>query len=495
MATAHASHVPPVVRPDGEIRPVGPVPARERWSWAWYDFANTIFSMNVATLFFAVWFVSDLGGTNTQFSIANATSSAMVALSIPILGAISDARRRRVPWVVAFTLAAVVGTALLGVLGQTTLPIVGTNVVDGAPAGTALPSVAALLPLLVMYVIANYAYQGAQPFYNAMLPELAPPTEQGRLSGLGTALGYVGSIVGVLVGMTFFAGAIPGVAKLPSAVIDGVRSVVPFTSHGGRVGTFVPTALMFLLFSLPLILFCRDHRPAPKGEPIRIGQAFADLKATVRDSRNHPGARRFIITSLLYQDAMGTIISVMALYAVKAVGFEEGLETTLFLILTVPAVLGSYVLGHVCDRKGPKFTLSFVLLAWVVLLIGMIAAPIAGRTLFWAMGVGIGLIFGGIATAERPMMLSLIPDGEAGRYFGLMVLSARAAAIVGPLLWAAAVDGLMPFIGERAAYQAGLTTLTVAMVGAWWLLRGVPDTRKAAGDPGMSGSPANGTHA
>ena len=479
MAIAHASHAPPVLRPDGEIRPTAPVPARERWSWALYDFANTIFSMNVATLFFTVWFIDDLGGTNTQLSVATAIASAMVALSIPVLGAVSDARRRRVPWVIGFTLAAVVGTALIGVLGHTSLPLLGENVVGGAPAGTALPSVSALLPVLVMFVLANYAYQGAQPFYNAMLPELAAPTEQGRLSGLGAALGYVGSIVGVIAGMVFMAGAIPGVLAMPQGFIDGVRAIVPFTAHGGRVGVFVPTALLFLLFSLPLIFFCRDHNPAPKGQPIRIGQAFADLRATLRDAKKHPGALRFIVASLLYQDALGTIIGVMALYAVKAVGFEAGLETTLFLILTVPAVIGSYVLGHVSDRMGPKFTLSFVLLAWIVLLCAMIVTPFVGRPMFWMVGVGIGLIFGGINTAERPMMLSLVPDAEAGRYFGLMVLSARAAAIVGPLVWALAVDGLMPFTGKAIAYRAGLATLTLAMIGAWWLLRGVPDAHAA----------------
>jgi UMF1 family MFS transporter len=490
MATTHAPHAPPVLRPDGEIRPTAPVPGRERWSWAWYDFANTIFSMNVATLFFTVWFVSDLGGSNTQISVANSISSAMVALSIPVLGAISDARRRRLPWVIGFTLAAVIGTMLLGVLGHTSLPLVGENVIGGAPGGSIAIGTAALLPLLAMFVLANYAYQGAMPFYNAMLPELAPPTEQGRLSGLGTALGYVGSIAGVIIGSMYFAGGIPGVLTLPAGVTSALRAL-PFTGGGGRVSTFMPTAILFLLFSLPIFLFCRDHDPAPKGEPIRVRQAFGDLKNTLRDARKHPGALRFIIASLLYQDAMGTIISVMALYAVKAVGFKAGLETTLFLILTVPAVVGSYVLGHVCDRKGPKFTLSVTLLAWIVLLVGMIATPFVGRSMFWVVGVGIGLIFGGIATAERPMMLSLVPDAEAGRFFGLMVLSARAAAIVGPLIWAASVDGLMPYIGERMAYQAGLTSLTIAMVFAWWLLRGVPDTRRGArGEPGMSSVPA-----
>lgn len=489
MATAHAPHVPPVLRPDGEIRPVAPVPGRERWSWAVYDFANTIFSMNVATLFFTVWFVSDLGGTNTQIGLANSVSSALVALSIPVLGAISDARRRRMPWVVGFTLAAVLATALMGVLGRTMLPAVGEGLAGGAAAGTMTIGLGALLPLLVVFVVANYAYQGALPFYNAMLPELAAPTEQGRLSGLGTALGYVGSIFGVIVGSLYFAGEIKGVFAPPAAVLGALRAL-PFGDGGGRVSTFVPTAVLFLLFSLPLFFFCRDHNPAPKGQAIKWREAFGDLRQTLRDARQYPGALRFIVASLLYQDAMGTIISVMALYAVKAVGFEGGLETTLFLILTVPAVIGSYALGHLCDRKGPKWTLSFTLLGWIVLLFGMIATPFVGRTMFWVVGVGIGLIFGGIATAERPMMLSLVPDAEAGRFFGLMVLSARAAAIVGPLIWAAAVDGLMPFIGERMAYQAGLASLTVAMIGAFLILRTVPDTWGKARPQPASGSGA-----
>ena len=480
MTTAHTPHAPPVYRADGEIRPAARVPARERWSWALYDFANTMFSMNVGTLFFTVWFVSDLGGTNTQLGIANSLSSAMVALSIPILGAISDARRRRKPWVVGFTLAAVAMTFAIGALGHTVVPLVGTNVVNGAPEGTTATATGMLF-LLVAFVVANYAYQGALPFYNAMMPELAPPAEQGRLSGLGAALGYVGSIVGVLTGMLFFAGGIPGIADAPASIVATLRGVVPFAEHGGRVAVYAPTALLFLLFSLPLFLVCRDHDPAPSGEPVRWRQAVADLRQTLRDSKRYPGARRFIVASLLYQDAMGTIITVMALYAVEAVGFAKGFETTMFVMLTVPAVLGSYVIGVLSDRRGPKWTLQFVLLAWIALLVGMIFAPT--KALFLTVGVGIGLIFGGIGTVERPMMLSLVPDVEAGRFFGLMVLSARAAAIVGPLVWALAVDGLMPFTGKAIAYRAGLTTLTLAMVGAWWLLRGVPDTRRTGGAP------------
>src|SRR5437899_7962095 len=94
----------------------------ERWSWASYDFANTIFSMNIATLYFSVWIVSDLGSNDLVYATANATASLLVVAAIPVLGAISDARRRRKPWVVGFTSASCIACALIGILGQATLP-------------------------------------------------------------------------------------------------------------------------------------------------------------------------------------------------------------------------------------------------------------------------------------------------------------------------------------------------------------------------------------
>src|ERR1041385_1309117 len=101
-ALAHPQHAAPVTLPDGEIRPVTRAPGVERYSWALYDFANTTWSMNIVSLYFATWIVVDLGASNATYSWATAISSILMALSVPILGAISDARRRRKSWVVWF---------------------------------------------------------------------------------------------------------------------------------------------------------------------------------------------------------------------------------------------------------------------------------------------------------------------------------------------------------------------------------------------------------
>ena len=432
--------------PDGRLLVRAPAPARERWSWALYDFANTIFSMNVVTLYFAVWLVTERGATNTAYSMATSLSSVAVLLLAPWIGAVSDASRRRKPWVVGFTLVCAGATLALAPLAHA-----GVSPRRG------------LLLLLGAFAVANTAYQLALPPYNAMLAELVPESDRGKLSGVGTALGYAGSIVGILLVAPFVTG----------------RLGIP---AGGRQAAFTPTALLFLLFSLPFFLFCRDPLALPRSQRPRVRwrAIVGELVSAFRNARRYRGLTRFVVATYFYQDALGTAISFMALYAVSVLGLPPGGEIRLFVTLTVPAIAGAYVAGRACDRWGPRRTLQVVLAGWMVGLAAIALAPtLAG---FWAGGFIVGFSFGGIWAAERPLLLTLVPAAEAGRFFGLLALSARAAAIVGPLIWAAIVDGLSAPLGKNAAYRLAVASLAGLMAVAFWLLRGVPDA-VAPGDP------------
>ena len=451
-------------------------PWRERASWAVYDFANTIFSMNVATLYFSVWLIKDLGASSTLYAIGSDISSILVVLSVPFLGALSDARRRRKPWVMWFTIVSCLACAAIGVLGQTSIPVTGAQTINGATSpGGWHPTFGSVFWVIVAFTVANYTYQAAQPFYNAMMADLAPPDEQGRLSGIGTAVGYVGTIVGLLLVSPFFNGELPLLGPLPHGLLTALRTWIPFTSHAGRVSTFVPTGLLFLLFSRPLFVFCHDHHPVLEKTVVSWKRAFTDVLHTLQDARQYPGATSFIVSSFLYQDAIGTIVSFMAIYAIKAMRFPDGTETTLFLVLTIPAIFGSYLAGHLTDRIGPRRTLLFTITAWIVLLIAMIMVP--SQKGFWGVGLLIGLVFGGVPTAERPMLLSLIPREEAGRFFSLMLLSSRAAAVAGPLIWGITVDMLEPARGTGIAYRAAVLTVAAMFALSLILLRRVPESR------------------
>jgi MFS-type transporter involved in bile tolerance (Atg22 family) len=96
-------------------------------------------------------------------------------------------------------------------------------------------------------------------------------------------------------------------------------------------------------------------------------------------------------------------------------------------------------------------------------------------------GLAIGLIFGGVPTAERPLLLSLVPSEEAGRFFSLMLLSSRAAAVAGPLIWALTVDHMEPAMGTGIAYRAAVITVVIMFALSLLLLRLVPpDSRLRA---------------
>jgi UMF1 family MFS transporter len=427
---------------DGEIWAATAAPRAEILSWALYDFANTIFSMNIVTLYFAVWIVTERGASNTAYSLATSLSSLFVLVGAPIIGALSDATRRRKPWVVGMTLVSAAATVGLAPLAR--VPI--------RPGES-------LVLLLGAFVIANTAYQLAIPPYNAMLPELVPAPQLGRLSGFGTAVGYAGSIAGVLLVAPFVTGGL-GLAA------------------GGRRATFVPTGLLFLLFSLPLFFVCRDHLARPLGERAasRLAGAWREFVAAFRDAGRHPGLKRFVFASWFYQDALGTAISFMALYAVTVLGLPPGGEVRLFATLTVPAIVGSYVTGRAADRFGPKRALVWVLFGWLVGLLAVAAAPTLPA--FWAAGALVGFVFGGIWATERPLLWALVPGVQAGRFFGLLSLSARAAAIVGPLVWAFIVDFAFRPFGAHVAYRVAVGSLALFMSAALWLLKGVPDRGK-----------------
>ncbi|MDQ5857325.1 MAG: MFS transporter, partial [Acidobacteriota bacterium] len=342
------------VTPSGDLVVRERAPVLERGSWALYDFANTIFSMNIATLFFPVWIVVERGASATALSLATSAASVVVLFAAPLLGTRSDLSRRRKPWVLGLTLACVAATALLG-------PIAGSR-----------PDASSVLLLLAAYAVANLAYQLALPFYNAMMPELVPPAEHGRLSGLGTALGYVGSIAGVL---------------LVTPIVSGKWT---FGGLAGRQAAFLPTAALFLLFSLPLFFFCHDHVPKPRSERprVRFREIAAKVAEAFRETKKYPGLRRLLLASYLYQDALGTAIAFMALYAVKVLGLAKGEEAKLFVALTVPAVIGSYLAGLASDRFGPRRTLVLVLWGWVAGLLAIALAPTLGA--FWAAGALLG---------------------------------------------------------------------------------------------------------
>jgi UMF1 family MFS transporter len=355
-------------------------------SWSFYDFANTIFSMNVISLYFALWVTVDKGGADILYSVILSGSMLAVALSVPVYGAISDhTGRRRLPLAV-LTLICVSATAAIGFFDQ-----LGVG--------------------RCLFFIANYCYQSSMVFYNGMLPEVSRGANVGLVSGYGVALGYLGSVVGLL-------------------------AVKPFVAEGGRLAAFIPTALMFFVFALPCLIFNKDfsQKNVPK---LQFGETFLVLKNTYREASKYKNLIKFVLIHFLILDVVNTIVAFMAVYANKVIGFDDNQINTFMIIATLTAMLGSFGVGWLVKEKGNRISYWAVLILWAFVL--LLAVFSQTEAMFWAVGPLAGIGMGGVWVVSRSFLIELAPKEKVGEFFGLYGLAGKMSSIFGPLIWGTVV--------------------------------------------------------
>lgn len=421
-------------------------------SWIIYDFANTIYSMNVVTMYFSTWIVVDLALSDSYVSFANSISMVLVAITLPILGEISDRFQRKMPLLIGFTLSCILFTALIGICGRL-IPVKQTMIALAIGA----------------FILANYSYQGGLVFYNALLPAVATERSMGRVSGYGVAIGYLGSIVGLILVLPFVEGQMFGLT-------------IPHISKGGSVASFIPTAIFFLIFALPTFFYVKDPRPihAPIRQALDIKGSFHKIWEGLSNTQKYPGVTRFLVAKFCYEEAIETIIIFMAVYAQKVMHFsKEG--TTEFFIMVIPsAIIGSALFGILTDHFGPKKTLTIVLGGWIACLLLVVFT--LELWIFWLSGALVGVFMGATWTSARPLLISLVPNEMLGEFFGLYSLSGKIAAIVGPLVWAALVS-LVAGYGDIIKYKVAILSLTLLILIGLIIFQKVPDRKRAPAIP------------
>lgn len=399
-------------------------------SWGLYDLANTIFSMNVVSLYFALWIVEDLQGHDLMVALARSSAMLLIALTMPFLGAVSDRMGNRKLFILIFTAACCMSTALLGLRSG-------------------------LWYYLVFFGIAVFSFQAGLVFYNALLPDVSPPGLEPKVSGLGVAMGYIGSIAGMLV-------------------------VRPFVGAGetfSRQAAFIPSAIMFAILSIPLFIFVRERKiPAKTAMPSLAGLYVRPYR--VFTGSEFPLIRRFLIARFFIVEGMETIISFMAVYLVMVAFFDQkaivfgGMDQVMFflVIATLFAVIGSFVWGLIADRIGPGSALKWCSFLWVVTMFIALVNPVGA--LFWIIGPLAGIGLGGVWTTDRAFLLKMIPESRRAEFFGLYALSGRLAAVIGPVLWGLAVKLGNPLGSIK--YRIAVAAVFAMMLIGYLLIRTIP---------------------
>ncbi|MCF7709248.1 MAG: MFS transporter [Verrucomicrobia bacterium] len=398
---------------------------RAVFSWALYDLANTIFSMGVISLYFPFWVRSNVGENRADavFGTVMAASMAVIFLASPVLGAMTDKTSRRMPFLAASTLVCVLLTTLLGRFD--------------------------FIITLILFGVANIAYQAGIQFYDALLPDVSTETNRGKIGGIGVGIGYFGSYIAVGLGLVF--------------------------GTNDRIFLFTMIALAFLVFALPCMVFVKE-RGNPNPVPINLKTVISSLRKTIRtlaSTKQCPGLLRFLIGRVFYTDAINTVIGVMSLFTIN-VAVNSGLNTqagerqaqVIMMCSITFAIVGGFLWGWVTDRLGPKRTLNYVLWSWLCIFAAAAAVGLMKLPL-WTMyivGATTGFCLGGVWAADRPFMLRLTPPDRVGEFYGLYGMVGRFSAVTGPLVWAVITHTLINKFGLEPIKAQSMAILALLLL-------------------------------
>ncbi len=359
-------------------------------SWTLFDFANSSYSAVIAAVIFPVYYTNVIVGNeaglgDVWWGRAISLSMAIVAVSSPFLGGIADIGGLRKRFLFLYTALSVLAIQSLSVLER-------GMVVEG----------------FLLIVLANLGMEGGLVFYNAFLPRIAPSEYQGRVSAWGYMVGYAGSIASLMLAL---------------ALIQ--------RGHGAWTWTMV--AVFFSICSIPAFLFLPGD--AGEREPLLrcalkgFRQALGALREIVR--RREPG--KFLISYLIYEDGVSTVIVFSSIFAATTLGFQPRELIFLYLAVQATALAGSLVMAKPIDSWGPKKVVMLSLALWTS--VAVAAFFVYSKHHFWFIATFAGLGLGTVQAASRAFYSQFVPAGKEAEYFGIYSLVGKSSAIIGPIVF------------------------------------------------------------
>ncbi len=388
---------------------------KEVFAWGMYDLANTIFAALFVTFFFPFYVKEFLNGTEFQIGLVFGLSMLAVAVVVPLIGAWSDAVGRRMPFIVFFTLLCCFFTSL----------VVGVSLKWALLAG----------------FFANFSYHAALTTYNALLPKIAKPSEFGKVSGIGIAMGYFGTLISL------------GIAAI-------ILSRLGWETAEGARAIFIATAIMFFVFSLPTFFGIRELSRMKTS----ASAVFGSVGYTLRNFSRFKSFFMFLLSMFFYVNAINAVIVFLFLFARQEIHLGVKAFFIVYVLQALGAVAGSFISGRLVDSYGPKRVLCWSGILWIGV-IGLLYF-VSNFVMFIIAGIVGGAALGMVWTAQRPKLLEMVASSKVGQFFGFLELANKFSGIIGPIVFGA----LVSFVNYRVA----MLSLIIFFVLGLFFLKFVP---------------------
>lgn len=364
-------------------------------SWILYDVGNSAFILLVTTLI-PIFFNALAGNAGIRdadylayWGYAGSAATLVVAILGPICGTLADQRGFKKPFFV--------------------LCLAG-----GCLSCLALAAIHSWLAFLMVFVVAKICFNTSLVFYDAMLPEVTTPQRMDRVSSLGYAFGYIGSVI-------------PFVACL-ALVLKAEDIGISATVAMGIA--FLITAVWWVVLTLPLL---RTYRQTAYVErtPHPMADTFRQLGKTLRSIRQERRIFLYLLAYFFFIDGVYTIIDMATAY-----GAALGLDSTGLLLALLVSQIVAFPFAVLFGRLSSRYNTGSLMKICIVFYTGitLYAVFLKAQWQFWLLAVLVGMFQGGIQALSRSYLGKIIPPERSGEYYGLMDICGKSASFMGTTL-------------------------------------------------------------
>ena len=412
-------------------------------AWALYDWANSAMLTVIVTTIFPIFYARVAAAglspevATSRFTLTTTIAMLVAAVLSPVLGAVADVSAKKKLFLAVFMLIGAGACAAMFFLAR-----------------------GEWLFASLLFAIANIGATASFVFYDSLLPHIAGRHEIDRVSTSGYALGYIGGGI-----------ALAGILAMIEAP---ERFGLPAHSGDGSAGDTLPARLSFVIVAVWWIVFAipllkRVPEPArtiesdeqPTGVSV-VRTAFTRLRETARELARYRQALLLLCAFLAYNDGIGTIMRMAAIYG-KEMQIPESTLIGAILAVQFIGVPCSFGFGALSSRFGAKRLILFSIAVYAV--ISILAWQMRTPWHFWTLAILVGLVQGGAQALSRSLFASMIPRHKSGEFFGLFSVLEKFAGILGPgLFWVAAT-------ATGSSRHAILSVVVFFIVGAYLLTK------------------------
>lgn len=381
-------------------------------AWAFYDWANSVYSLVISSSIFPLYFGFIFSKENPNIEVfgtfIKATSLVFfttafafltVAILSPILSGIADylGNKKRFMQFFCYLGAA----SCIGLYWFTK-----ENIVFG----------------MCCFYFGLVGFWGSLVFYNSYLSDIALTEQHDKLSAKGFSLGYIGSVILLVICLYLIIG------RTDEEAIQAMKL------------SFVFTGIWWIAFSQYTFYFL------PKGNKNKHPLTFSvflngydELKKVQKLFFKDAKLKRFLIAFFVYSMAVQTVMLVATYFGEQEINWgtadekRQGLIVSILMIQLV-AVLGAVLTSKLAIKFGNIKTLIGINSVWIFICIGayFVTEPIQ----FYLVAGIVGLVMGGIQSLSRSTFSKLMPEtNDTTSFFSFYDVAEKIGIVIGMLLY------------------------------------------------------------